>query len=367
MLLSLFVLTVHFNDLFAQEDAKTIVTGKISDVETGELLENVNVFLSFTTIGTSTVKDGGFKLANIPIGVFDLVISRVGYERHVITLQIVQPDSFHYELKLKPQLLQTDEVEVIAESPEDWKENLERFIKTFIGETDNAQHCKILNPEVLNLYFDEKTDTLVASSDSILYIDNYALGYRIHFILVQFIWDVNKDAGYYLIYPLFEELKPHTPKERSEWQQNREKTYKGSLKHFLCTLNSGNTDAEMFSIFSGPLKYLARGFGHRVSPDEFQLIPQHGTPFKLLQFPGYLRIEYGRRDGEYTRGEKVWDKFTKRWIDNPSIAQNATASIITLKNMYALIDTLGNLLNPLAIEVSGMWGNKRVSELLPMH
>ncbi len=353
--------------LSAQQEVKTIITGQVVDAETGELLENVNVFLSFTTIGTSTAKDGSFKLANIPIGVFDLVISRVGYERQVITLQIVQNDSFHYEIKLKPQLFQTDEVEVIADIPEEWQKNLKIFVKTFIGETDNSKYCKILNPEVLILYFDEKTDTLVASSDSILHIDNYALGYRIHFILDQFVWDVNKDAGHYLIYPLFEELKPHNPKEHSEWKENREKTYKGSLKHFLCTLNSENTDAEMFRIFSGPLKNLSRGFGHRVSPDEFRLIPQHSTPFKLLQFPGYLKIEYGRKGSEYPGGEKVWDKFTQRWIDNPNIAQNGTISFITLKDTYALIDTLGNLLNPLSIEVSGAWANKRVSELLPTH
>lgn len=351
----------------AQQKANTIITGQVADIESGEYLENVNVFLSFTTIGTSTAKDGTFKLLKVPNGMFDLVVSRIGYERHVITLQIVRADSFHYEIKLKPQLLQTDEVEVIVDRPKEWKKNLKIFMKTFIGETDNAQYCKILNPEVLNLYFDEKTDTLVASSDSILIIDNYALGYRIHLILDQFAWDVNKDAGYYLICPLFEELKSHIPKEHSEWRQNREKTYKGSFKHFLHTLNMGNTDSEMFHIFSGPLKNLMRRSGHRVNPDEIQLMTMHGTPFKLLQFPGYLRIEYGRRAGEQTGGEKVWDKFSKRWIDNPNILQNGTDSIITLRDSYALVDTLGNLINPLSIEVFGMWAKKRVSDLLPMH
>jgi len=381
VLLFFLVLTAHLSNLSAQwesppdgragtpseQDSKSIVTGKISDAETGEMLENVNVFLSFTTIGTSTAEDGSFKLTNIPVGVFDLVISRVGYERHVITLQIVKTDSFHYEIKLKPQLLQTDEVAVIAESPEEWKKNLKKFEKAFIGETDNAKYCKILNPEVLNFNFDEKNDTLVASSDSILHIDNFALGYRIHLILAMFVWDVKKDAGYYLIYPHFEELQPRTLNERSEWQQNRENTYKGSLKHFLYTLNSGNTEAEKFIIFSGSLKNLARGFGHRVSPDEFQIAPLNGTHFKMLQFPGSLRIEYGRRDGEYTGGEKVWDEITKRWIDNPNFAQNIKSSIITLKKSFTLIDTLGNLFDPLAIEVTGDWAQKRIADLLPLY
>ncbi|MDI6767239.1 MAG: carboxypeptidase-like regulatory domain-containing protein [Bacteroidota bacterium] len=375
-----FVLVIPSIQLYAQSDlsertpseiplgqeVKSIVTGRVSDAESGDFLDNVNVFLSFTTIGTSTAKDGSFKLTNIPVGVFDLVVSRIGYERQFIILQIGHPDSFHYEIKLKSQILQTNEVEVIAESPEEWKQNLKKFVKAFIGETENAKYCKILNPEVLNLYFDGKTDTLIASSDSILCIDNYGLGYRIHFILNQFVWDVKKDAGHYLLYTLFEELQPQAEKEYSNWVQNRNRTYKGSLKHFLCELNSKDTDLEMFSIFSGPLKNLARGFGHRVSPDEFQLIPQHGTPFKLLQFLGHLRIEYGRVGSEFTGGKKIWERATKRWIDNPNITQNVTANIINLKNSYALIDTLGNLFNPLAIEVSGTWAKKRVAELLPM-
>ncbi|MBI4811660.1 MAG: hypothetical protein HY800_09530 [Ignavibacteriales bacterium] len=45
----------------------------------------------------------------------------------------------------------------------------------------------------------------------------------------------------------------------------------------------------------------------------------------------------------------------------------SAASIISQNNPNALIDSLGNLFNPLAIEVTGKWAKNRVSDLLPLY
>lgn len=342
VLLSFFVLTAPFTELSAQEDLKTIVTGKISDEETGELLENVNVFLSFTTIGTSTANDGSFKLTNIPIGVFDLVISRVGYERRIITLRVFEPDSLHYEIKLKPQMFQTNEVEIVAESPAEWKENLRSFIKAFIGGTENANKCKILNPWVLNFHLDKTTNVLTASSDSIVRIDNNALGYRLYIILGIFSWNVAMDSGQYLFFPKFEMLQPREKIEMAEWENNRQQSYRGSLKHFLWALNAGKAEEENYRIYAGPKKKLLEGHGHLVNPKDLILTNEPIPHFKRISFIDDLRVEYHYKINRYT-------------------------SLIRLNENRPLIDTLGNLLNPLSLEVSGYWAQKRVSELLPMY
>jgi hypothetical protein len=96
----------------------------------------------------------------------------------------------------------------------------------------------------------------------------------------------------------------------------------------------------MFRIHSGSLKKLAGGSGHRVNPEELGLAKQEGTPFKMLRFPGYLRVDYGSR---------------------------GSMSIITLNEAYALVDSSGNLLNPLSIEVAGEWASRRVAELIPLY
>ncbi|MGA2623142.1 MAG: carboxypeptidase-like regulatory domain-containing protein [Bacteroidota bacterium] len=343
-------------DIAAQQTVKSIITGQVKDAENGEPLAAVNVYLSFTTIGTSTDSAGRFAIINVPMGVFDLIASRVGYERRVVPLKIVARDSLHYEIALNPQMLKAPEVEVMAESPREWKENLDRFVRAFIGETDHSSQCSILNPEVLS--FHRTNDTLVARADSVLQIDNEALGYRLYVVVKEFTWNTEMDYGRYLIYPFFQAKKAGDAEERERWEKNRKMAYEGSLKHFLHSLYVADVEAEMFTVFSGSFKKLATGQGHRVSPNEFNLEPMTGTPFKTLQFPGELRVEYGHQRAEDDQHGYSWQKLT---IDLRS------ASIISLNHSYALIDSLGNLFDPFSIEVSGRWAKNRLAELLPMH
>jgi len=125
------VLTAHLSNLSAQwesppdgregtpseQDSKSIVTGKISDVETGNPLENVIVFLTQTPFGSSSDKDGKFRIANIPPGNYEMVISRTGYERQIISLQITATDSLYFEIKLQPFPVQIKGIEILADRP----------------------------------------------------------------------------------------------------------------------------------------------------------------------------------------------------------------------------------------------------------
>jgi hypothetical protein len=364
--LFLVFLSIQTIGFLAQTDPGGTIAGRVVNAETGEPLENVNVFLSFTTIGTSTDSIGVFTLTGVPVGEYDLIASRVGYERQVIAARFLRTDSLHYDIRLKPRVLQTAEVEVTAERDDVWKDNLERFVKAFIGETEHAGQCRILNPEVLSFRY--RNDTLIASSDSLLHIENAAIGYRLHLVLASFVWNIAHDNGRYLIYPRFETLISRSANEKSDWKENRKHSYDGSLKHFLHALYSGRTEEEVFGIYSGSLVKLVSGQGHRVSPGEFTLDPMPGTPFKIFRFTGYLRVEYGRRIGEYMEGTPGWGKasgwgnISKEFADNP-----AKVSIITLRNAYALIDSLGNLINPLSVEVVGAWAKERVAEVQPMY
>jgi len=351
-------------DLYSQREQKTTIWGRVTDGESGEPLEYVNIFLSYTAIGTSTDTNGKFMLTNVPAGIFDLVVSRMGYERQVISLRLLQPESLYYDIKLKSQLLREHEVEVIAESPEDWKVNLEQFVKAFIGKTGNAKGCRILNPEVLNFRVSEKADTLVASSDSIIRIENPSLGYRLSLVLASFVWNVERDVGRYLIYPRFGEMQPTSRDDLNEWHEKRKQCYTGSLKHFLRSLYHGITAEEMFRIYTGSLKKLAGGSGHRVNPEELGLAKQEGTPFKMLRFPGYLRVDYGSRGPDVVREEIGIDKQMRNIGSKDS---PGPMSIITLNEAYALVDSSGNLLNPLSIEVAGEWARRRVAELVPLY
>ncbi len=339
-LLFVFIYETQTTECLAQQNVKRIINGQVRDAETGTPLGSANVYLSNTTIGASSDTAGKFFITNIPTGVYDMVVSLVGYERQIIQLQIISPESLYYDVKLIPKILATNEVEITSDQPTEWKENLDRFVKVFFGKSDFADSCTITNPEIINFRF--FNDTLIAQTDSILQINNMVLGYRIHLILKEFVWNVDKDFGHYLIYPLFVPMQTVDIKKQTEWTKNRQKAYLGSFRHFLKALVHKNTEENMFRIFAGRRGNLFYGKGHRINPEDFEIEPFKGTPIFSLNFKGSLLVEYGKFDINST-------------------------SIITMNLPYTYIDSLGNLFNPLSIEVSGMWANKRVSELVPMY
>jgi hypothetical protein len=215
----------------------------------------------------------------------------------------------------------------------------------------------------LNFQFDDATNTLTASADSVIRIENEALGYCLSLVLASFVWNVERDEGRYLIYPRFEEIESHDSREFDERKEQRTKCYQGSLRHFLKSLYCGTTDAELFTIYTGSLKKLVSGSGHRVSPEEL-VHTEEEVPFATLRFPGYLRVEYGRRSGEPRRDVGMIGKtpMLLGWKDQPG-----SISIIALTGSSASIDANGTLLNPLSMEVAGVWAQYRIADLLPLY
>jgi len=358
-----FIFLISVNECTAQKKVPKIISGHVKDIETGLPVGSVNVFLSNTTIGTSTDSNGMYKIIDIPSGIYDLVISRVGYEREIKTVDMIISDSLYYEIKLTTKLIQTSEFEITANQPAEWKENLDWFKKIFIGESKFAKECTLQNSEVIN--FKIFNDTLIARTDSILYIRNKAFGYQMCIILKEFVWNIKEDYGHYLIYTYFIPMKAVNVKEQTKWIKNREEAYAGSFNHFLFSLLHNSIEKDMFSIYSGPLDKLVNRSGHRVNPEDFDIKPIEGTPLLSLYFDGYILVEYGKKaDNEFIRGGE-----DNRGLPVGGILRVdlSSASFISMKSLCAYIDSLGNVFNPLAFEVAGRWAYKRVAELVPMY
>lgn len=318
------------------------ITGRVLDQATGEPLEFVNVFVANTTSGTSTGADGTYTLSNIRPGPCQVVASRVGHSPMTVDVEVGPAGSFRCDFRLRARELRSEEVEVYGREPLEWKRNLGLFRKGFIGQTDNALLCTIRNPEILNFRLDDGTGLLSATTDSTLIVDNRSLGYRIAIVLESFEWDMEHDVGQFTLYPRFEELTPSSEAEQGNWLANRQKTYDGSLKHFLTALRTGKFGEEMFAVYSGSLNALQNGQGQFVTPEEFRLLPDPIFTTLNLSFSGWLRIDYKKRIPALT-------------------------SFMKLDHPYARVDTLGNVLTPLALRVGGFWGKSRIADMLPLY
>ncbi|MCH6200180.1 carboxypeptidase-like regulatory domain-containing protein [Aquiflexum sp. LQ15W] len=221
--------------------------GRVLDAETLEPLLFATVFISNSSIGTSTNKQGEFELT-IPEGNHELVISYIGFQPFSYTISTQVLRNF-YEFRILPETIELEGSEVKEKRDKTWYENLEVFKKYFLGSSANAKSCIILNPEVLILDGETNPNLLLARAKDILQIENPNLGYQIKYVLTGFEFDKVRNEVVYAGYPYFVEEK--LPKRRvKKVTESREEAYLGSMMHFMRSLFEGNTDKSGYRIFA---------------------------------------------------------------------------------------------------------------------
>lgn len=307
------------------------LSGSVADSATGLPIDKADVFLGSTMLGTSTQHDGRFILREVANGSYQLVCSRVGYTRRVVPVEFTTADSIHLDISLVQRPISMDTVRVTGMRPEEWRKHLKTFLGAFLGNRPNAKLCVLLNPEVLEFQMDRRTGLLAASTDSMLHVENRALGYRLDVLLLEFSWDVRRDNGRWAIVPRFTPYDSPDAEQQARWTKNRRATFEGSLEHFLSALAAGRPEDQGF---------VSAERGRGLAPKMPTLAPVPGTSLIRVTFPGWLRVEY--------------------FHSTPP-----TTGTIRLAEDHAVIDSLGNNFTPFCFELAGDWAEYRAADLLP--
>ena len=237
----LFVLILTFSAA-----AQRTIKGRVADEVTGLPVANANVFINKTSKGTTTSDEGFFKLGDIPDGKYELVISCIGFQTQVI---VFNEDSLPMELKIELHIRVKELENVIVEAFEEggWKRWGQAFTENFIGTTDNATRCKIVNKEAIRFRYYKESDRLSASADVPLIIENNALGYNIIFQLEEFEVNFKRQSLLFAGYELVEDMsnKNEVPER---WKRKRLEAYQGSLMHFMRSLYNNQLQQEGFNV-----------------------------------------------------------------------------------------------------------------------
>ncbi len=316
-------------------DAAVTVSGTVVDSLTGHPLENAIAFLAGTTVGANSDERGEFRLRSDRAGRLDLVIALVGYERRVIRIEADPGDSLFRPVVLSPRVLPQEQIEVTSFGSKEWESNFALFQKIVCGSGEYADRCRAVNPFVVNLHL--SGNTLTARSDSILWIENAALGYRIGVVVGNFHWNVDRDDGKWLAYVFFRNMTPESRDQRAEWMENRKSVYRGSLRHFLWALVHGRVIEEGFTIRAG--KWSDSRMWKLLGPDAIPLEQYPGTRLLEWTYRRMIRVDY-----------------------NPQVFP---PSFLRLVDEFALVDSSGVLATPLAYELGGKWGWERMGRMLP--
>ncbi|HCL04535.1 MAG TPA: hypothetical protein DHW64_00520 [Chitinophagaceae bacterium] len=222
---------------FAAQTAmgQNTLKGKVLAADTRQPIHLANVFLSNTSIGTVTNAEGLFTLDHFPQGRYDVVVSCIGYESYVTTIQYAQLP-LTIEVNLKPRINILDEVIVEPYEKNGWEKYGQFFLDNFIGTSALAKDCKLKNPQTVRFRYNKKENILRAFADEPIILENRALGYILKYDLKTFEYNYSSRIFYFQGYPLFEEMETERKRLLKRWEERRADAYYGSLMHFMRSL-----------------------------------------------------------------------------------------------------------------------------------
>ena len=225
--------------------AQTSITGIVTD-SLNNPIPFASVYLSKTTNGTLTDNKGNYVLSVLQDGVYEMITSCIGYKPNS---QVITADGKKQiiNIKLSVNLFLLNEI-TIKSKDRNRQKNYAQFVKLFIGETVNAESCKIINPEDLHLYKDPQNNVLKGYSIKPFRIENKALGYTILYDLTDFSFNYITGFLEFSGHEYFQPLKGNLRRNHI-WEHNRLVAYYGSKMHLLRALYSDSLSRENYQIF----------------------------------------------------------------------------------------------------------------------
>ncbi|MFD2147211.1 carboxypeptidase-like regulatory domain-containing protein [Mucilaginibacter antarcticus] len=102
---------------------KVSVSGKVTSADTKATIPGASVYLSNSSVGTSTGNDGGFSLNGLNPGQYMLVVSAVGYESSTQTI-LINNQEVKLDVSLSPKIIALNEVRITPMSKSDRRKRL---------------------------------------------------------------------------------------------------------------------------------------------------------------------------------------------------------------------------------------------------
>jgi hypothetical protein len=321
-----------FSFSFISSHAQTL-KGLVVDAVTLEPIESATIYFDNTTIGTTTNANGEFSIDYTDAVQSVLVVSFLGYEKQIIAnyrnLQQLQ-------IKLKEQ---TDVLEEVLLTDHDGltrKQKLKQFRKEFLGTSANGKSCKILNEDDIILRYHKPSRTLTATAKNPVKVINNNLQYEILYDIIDFevaykyvdekqnIFNIKS-----VIYTGTTYYKSIGDVDAKKLNKFREKTFKGSVQHFIRALYYQQLEEEQYQIFHNKFK---------VNPYEaFKITPVSDSKHKQVTFNNRLTVLY----------------------------ENKYQSDLQLTSDYFVIDPYGNYALIPNLLFTGVMGSQRLGDSLP--
>jgi hypothetical protein len=331
---------IHGNGL-AQN--KGLISGKITETATGKPAPFINVYFANTSIGTTSNENGEFVLKNIPNGKYSLTFSGVGYKLKSSPIEILDKVITGLEISIDQEIILLREV-VVQSKKKDFAMNFLTFKKYFLGESSNPNECSITNADAINFDYDKNNDLISATSQEPIEIINRALGYKVLYTLQTFLFDRRNNLVTFNGIPRFENLEAKNKNEEKKWKRKRDRSYNGSITHFISSWYSHSTKENGFLVW----KLDSDNQEQLINPDS---LFERGSN-NIINFQGSLKVVFA----------KEREEVSYRNDDTSFIPQT---SILVFKKKLKIYSN-GYYENSLNLVLNGYMGWEKIAELVPL-
>lgn len=340
--------------------AQAVLSGVVTDKETGKPLPGASVFISNTSSGTVTRSDGRFSLPPLTPGKCDLVIAALGYETYITSITVSTSIALP-GIALQPKVNELKEVVVASYEKDGWKKWGRYFLDNFIGTADHAADCTIKNYKVIHFRHSKKNNTLQAFASEPLVIENKWLGYTIKYQLEEFTSNFSTRYLLFVGYPLFEQMQGRKGQVK-RWTERREESYYGSIMHFMRSVYRNKLAEEHFLVYHVKKLPATR---EQPARDVLYSTPLPGDSIAYavdsstagMRFNDYLQVVYTQREEPADYRRQIFAGYKKGYI---------TSQITLLRDSALEIFSNGSFYNPVDMVSSGFWGwSEKISDMLP--
>lgn len=326
-------LSFLFCIFFALANAQEI-TGVVLDKNTRLPIESASIYFDNTTVGTSTNLKGEFSIPFKEEIKSPLIISFLGYKDVIIGNY---KTGQHLEILLEEAADNLDEVLINYDDGLTRTQKLRLFRKEFLGFSKFASSCKILNEENLILRYNSEDEILSASSKAPIIIENKMLQYQIEYDLIDFEihfkyanllkQEFSVKGVSFSGTTFFKNLEKAKSKRVNK---NRVNVYKGSVQHFMKSLYNSALEKN---------GYLIAYNGYKVDPwKHIKVESIENSEWKKVEFSEKLTILF----------------------------ENDEQSNIQLSSQFFYVDKYGNYSPIQNVLFSGVMGNQRLGDTLPL-
>lgn len=356
--------------LIAQENKWTL-TGTVVDKANYSPIPNVNIYISNTTIGTTSDVEGNFRITGIPFETISVVFSCIGFEPE--TREVVFSNNKTVELKIKMDQTTYDlpQIDVVETKNEKWQNNFKVFKQQFLGDESISEGSFIENPYRIN--FTESDDgALSASCKEPIVIKNNYLGYKLVLNLKQFVYKHPAIKFYGTTF--FEENLSEDSSEAQVQLKNRLNGYTGSLRHFLKTIcktyltgyyysNTSDSSTNHDSLLNCNIERLRKqGFAVSTPLTMPGMKTTYPANTDLLLSKGFSHNEIALRFEDVLQVN-----YDSRMIDpGYDLDYKVEQTRLTLEFGIAYIDLTSWSVQEQTIKTYGAWAYKRVLNMLPL-